>query len=72
MYIVNTDMDEIYYSTPRLKNSGQELKWNISKNSTVAVYVATKKECVLCSDVSGDRRFPEGLGYEGIKNKTNF
>lgn len=57
-------MQEIYYSSTRLRNTYHKVGWKISTNSTIAAYVACTKEYVLLEDILEDDRFPEGLGYK--------
>ncbi|KAJ8952653.1 hypothetical protein NQ318_020968 [Aromia moschata] len=41
-----------------------KVNWKIQKGTTVAAYVAYKKEYIMVDDILGDDRFPAGLGYE--------
>lgn len=59
-------MEEIYYSSTRLKTSRHKISWKMNKNSTIAAYVACTKEYVLLEDIIEDNRFPDGIGYKGL------
>lgn len=65
LYIVDSELEEIYYSSTRLRNTQIKIKWKQTEGTTIAAYVATTKQHVMSDNILGDRRFPEELGYKG-------
>lgn len=63
--MVDSATDEIYQSQKNFQSERHKVNWKIQKGSTVAAYVAFKKEYVMVDDILGDERFPAGLGYHG-------
>lgn len=70
LYMMDPATNEIYqhYKTPL--SDRYKIKWKIEEGTTVAAYVAYKKECVLLDDIICDSRFPEGIGYLGETIKS--
>lgn len=63
--MVDSGSEEIYQSQKNFQSERHKVNWKIQKGSTVAAYVAFKKEYVMVDDILGDERFPVGLGYQG-------
>ncbi|KAJ8921660.1 hypothetical protein NQ315_010569 [Exocentrus adspersus] len=64
IYMVDSASEEIYQSQKNFQTERHKVNWKIQKSSTVAAYVALKKEYVMVDDILGDERFPAGLGYQ--------
>ncbi|XP_060525449.1 cAMP and cAMP-inhibited cGMP 3',5'-cyclic phosphodiesterase 10A-like isoform X2 [Cylas formicarius] len=64
LYMVDTASEEIYQVPKNVTDEIHRVNWKIQKGSTVAAYVALKKEYVLVEDILVDERFPAGLGYQ--------
>lgn len=64
LYIVDSASEEIYQVPKNVTDERHKVNWKIQKGSTVATYVAFKKEFVLVDDILCDERFPAGLGYQ--------
>ncbi|XP_022919275.1 cAMP and cAMP-inhibited cGMP 3',5'-cyclic phosphodiesterase 10A-like [Onthophagus taurus] len=63
LYMVNEDLQE-YYCCPRNNpNPERKIGWAVQEGSTVAGYVAARKEYVMIGDVLTDARFPEGVPF---------
>ena len=63
--MVDTASEEIYQVPKNITDERHKVNWKIQKGSTVAAYVAFKKEYVMVDDILCDERFPAGLGYQG-------
>ncbi|RZB39878.1 cAMP and cAMP-inhibited cGMP 3',5'-cyclic phosphodiesterase 10A, partial [Asbolus verrucosus] len=66
LYMMDSAANEIYVSRKIPTDERHKIRWNIENGTTVATYVANKKEYVLVDDILQDDRFPDGIGYEGI------
>ncbi|XP_048521448.1 cAMP and cAMP-inhibited cGMP 3',5'-cyclic phosphodiesterase 10A [Dendroctonus ponderosae] len=64
LYMVDSASEEIYQVPKNVTDERHKVNWKIQKGSTVATYVAYKKEFVLVDDILCDDRFPSGLGYQ--------
>nr|XP_023015593.1 cAMP and cAMP-inhibited cGMP 3',5'-cyclic phosphodiesterase 10A-like [Leptinotarsa decemlineata] len=65
LYMVDSASEEIYQSQRNFPGERHKVNWKIQKGSTVAAYVAFKREYLMVDDVLGDDRFPAGVGYHG-------
>ncbi|KAG5883187.1 hypothetical protein JTB14_018203 [Gonioctena quinquepunctata] len=65
LYMVDSASEEIYQSQRNFPVERHKFKWKIQIGSTVAAYVAFKREYLMVDDVLGDDRFPAGVGYQG-------
>lgn len=63
--MVDSASEEIYQVPKNVTDEAHKVNWKIQKGSTVAAYVAFKKEYILVDDILCDERFPAGLGYQG-------
>lgn len=70
LYMMDAATSEIYQSYNTTLTDRYKIKWKIEEGTTVAAYVAYKKECVLVDDIICDSRFPEGIGYLGETIKS--
>lgn len=70
LYIVDSASEEIYQVPKNVTHERHKVNWKIQKGSTVATYVAFKKEFVLVDDILCDERFPAGLGYQNDMVKS--
>lgn len=64
LYMVDSASEEIYQSQRNFTGDRHKVNWKIQKGTTVAAYVAFKKEYVMVDDILGDERFPAGVGYQ--------
>ncbi|XP_030754671.1 cAMP and cAMP-inhibited cGMP 3',5'-cyclic phosphodiesterase 10A-like [Sitophilus oryzae] len=64
LYMVDTASEEIYQVPKNITDERHKVNWKIQKGSTLAAYVAYKKEYVMVDDILCDERFPAGLGYQ--------
>ncbi|XP_050308588.1 cAMP and cAMP-inhibited cGMP 3',5'-cyclic phosphodiesterase 10A-like isoform X1 [Anthonomus grandis grandis] len=64
LYMVDTASEEIFQVPKNVTDERHKVNWKIQKGSTVAAYVAYKKEFILVDDILCDERFPAGLGYQ--------
>lgn len=61
--MVDESLNEIYLVPKAIYSDRHKVNWKIQPGSTIAAYVAYKKEYVLLEDIFNDDRFPNGLGY---------
>ena len=64
LYMMDPATNEIYQSKKIPSSDRFKIRWKIKQQSTVATYVAYKKDYVMVDDILEDERFPEGIGYQ--------
>ncbi|CAG9858267.1 unnamed protein product [Phyllotreta striolata] len=70
LYMVDHASEEIYQSQKNFQTPRHKVNWKIQKGSTIAAYVAFKKEYIMVDEILGDERFLHGLGFEGHMVKS--
>ncbi|XP_049824772.1 cAMP and cAMP-inhibited cGMP 3',5'-cyclic phosphodiesterase 10A isoform X2 [Aethina tumida] len=70
LYMVDESLNEIYLVPKAIYSDRHKVNWKIQPGSTIAAYVAYKKEYVLLEDIFNDDRFPNGLGLNNDMAKS--
>ncbi|KAL1464288.1 hypothetical protein WDU94_003950 [Cyamophila willieti] len=70
LYLATQAKNEIFQTQRKVVSRHYITNWKVTKNSTIAAYVAATKTAVLTKDVWVDYRFPLGIGHKDIQLKA--
>uniref|UniRef100_A0A8D9F568 cAMP and cAMP-inhibited cGMP 3',5'-cyclic phosphodiesterase 10A n=1 Tax=Cacopsylla melanoneura TaxID=428564 RepID=A0A8D9F568_9HEMI len=70
LYFATQAKNEIFQTQRKVVSRHYITNWKVTKNSTIAAYVAATKTAVITQDVWVDYRFPLGIGHKDLELKA--